>query len=243
MKATKLTTLLLLFILAGALTYCSKKDALPPTPTASFTYTGAGLAPAMVSFTNTSTDATSYLWDFGDNGKSTDRSPTHTYNKAGVYTVTLTAKGADGSSSITTKTVNILAPTSVKVVAIKLSGMSFTDAGGGGWDASTGPDVYCTFSDANEQVLLSGAVHANVTASALPVGWTNAPAFQVSDLSATYKLRVYDKDIDDLPPSPDDFIGGYSFSFAAYAAAGYPTVVPLQTSGSPLKLELQLQWQ
>ncbi len=57
------------------------------TPIASFTSIKNGL---IVNFTNTSTKATSYLWDFGDSNTSTLVNPSHTY-LPGVYTVTLTA--------------------------------------------------------------------------------------------------------------------------------------------------------
>ncbi len=52
-----------------------------------------------VTFTNTSTGATSYGWDFGDGNSSTDENPLHTYADAGTYTVILTAE--TGSSSAT----------------------------------------------------------------------------------------------------------------------------------------------
>ncbi len=41
---------------------------------------------------NFSQGATSYLWDFGDGGTSTDYRPEHVYTKEGTYTVTLIAK-------------------------------------------------------------------------------------------------------------------------------------------------------
>lgn len=44
---------------------------------------------ATVDFTNTSTNAFAYVWDFGDGTGSTDVNPQHTYTAAGTYTVTL----------------------------------------------------------------------------------------------------------------------------------------------------------
>lgn len=40
-------------------------------------------------FTNTSTNATSWSWNFGDGGTSAAQNPSHTYGAAGTYTVTL----------------------------------------------------------------------------------------------------------------------------------------------------------
>jgi len=56
-----------------------------------------GLEPLTVNFTNLSTGATDYLWDFGDGGTSTDVSPAHIYAGFGSYTVTLTANGPGGT--------------------------------------------------------------------------------------------------------------------------------------------------
>jgi PKD repeat protein len=72
----------------------------PPTPmVADFTASPtSGIAPLTVQFTaTTSSNVTSWLWDFGDNTSSTTRNPSHRYSATGVYTVTLTGSGADGS--------------------------------------------------------------------------------------------------------------------------------------------------
>jgi gliding motility-associated-like protein len=49
-----------------------------------------------VRFTNISTGADTYLWDFGDGGTSADTSPSHIYSNTGFYTVTLIASNQFG---------------------------------------------------------------------------------------------------------------------------------------------------
>jgi len=55
----------------------------------------------LVSFTNTSTNANSYLWDFGDATSSTSAATTvtHQYNSAGPFTVKMLATGAGGTDT------------------------------------------------------------------------------------------------------------------------------------------------
>ncbi len=77
----------------------SQEPGIPdPKPVAGFSTAFDGLE---VTFTNTSSDATSYAWDFGDGGTSTDANPVHTYAVAGIYTVSLTATNAVGTSTST----------------------------------------------------------------------------------------------------------------------------------------------
>ena len=61
--------------------------------TADFTAnaTSACAAPLTVQFSNSSSNASSYLWDFGDGSTSTLNSPTHTYTANGNYDVRLIA--------------------------------------------------------------------------------------------------------------------------------------------------------
>jgi len=73
-------------------------------PTANFVGTPtSGAAPLTVTFTDQSTGATSWSWNFGDTGTSTDRNPVHVYNSVGTYTVSLTATNSYGSD-VETKT-------------------------------------------------------------------------------------------------------------------------------------------
>jgi chitodextrinase len=43
-----------------------------------------------VKFTNTSMNADTYEWDFGDGQTSTEQSPSHSWNSPGIYTVKMT---------------------------------------------------------------------------------------------------------------------------------------------------------
>ncbi len=61
---------------------------LTPAPVAQFTYTPANLT---INFTNTSTNGTSYYWNFGDGSTSIQVSPSHTFPGNGNYSVMLVA--------------------------------------------------------------------------------------------------------------------------------------------------------
>jgi PKD repeat protein len=63
-----------------------------PYPEAAFTFSPEyGVPPLDVSFTNLSTGASSYFWNFGDNTFSTAVNPVHTYQETSVYSVLLIA--------------------------------------------------------------------------------------------------------------------------------------------------------
>ncbi len=87
-------TLLVTDILTG----CSQTDTVTvvdvPPPAASFTTSPnppTGHVPLVITFTNTSTNANTFLWVFGDGTTSTLQNPVHTFDTTGVYTVILYA--------------------------------------------------------------------------------------------------------------------------------------------------------
>jgi PKD repeat protein len=79
--------------ISDSITGCSLMDSIlvtvNPAPAANFTSVSG--AAGLVTFTNTSTNSTTYSWNFGDGGTSTVQNPTHTYAANGVYNVTLNA--------------------------------------------------------------------------------------------------------------------------------------------------------
>jgi carboxypeptidase T len=72
----------------------------PPTAAFSGSPT-SGTTPLAVSFTDESTGATSWSWDFGDTGTSTEKDPDHIYTAVGTYTVSLTVTNPFGSDAET----------------------------------------------------------------------------------------------------------------------------------------------
>jgi len=78
-----------------------KKSLPPPVANFSVTVTG-GDAPLTVQFTDESTgDPTSWFWDFGDGGSSTEQNPEYTYEIPGTYTVSLTVSNKVGTDTLT----------------------------------------------------------------------------------------------------------------------------------------------
>ncbi|MEM6297621.1 MAG: PKD domain-containing protein [Bacteroidota bacterium] len=108
---TRLWAVLLLLMSTLFITSCGGDDdpeePAAPAPTADFTFApDAPKAGDAVTFTNTSQNATTYAWEFGDGGTSSLASPSHTFEAAGTYTVKLTATG-EGGEATTEKTVTV----------------------------------------------------------------------------------------------------------------------------------------
>ncbi len=84
---------------------CSKDDESiveTPTPIANFNADVIPDNPQLVSFSNTSENATEFWWNFGDGTEgSTQKHPTHQYTEPGIFTVSLTAMNGDKSAEMT----------------------------------------------------------------------------------------------------------------------------------------------
>lgn len=99
----------LLAIMMLAVTSCVDKEPNYgnfPSKDVDFTYQVDGDEYALdfyvvstVQFTNTSSKSGNVTWDFGDGQTSNEANPKHKYEKAGIYTVTLTVDGVGSKSS------------------------------------------------------------------------------------------------------------------------------------------------
>lgn len=108
MTPTKIT----LYILACCWLCSCKKDAAAPPPDVIYTVSLEGYT---VTFTNQTEGATSYKWDFGDGGSSTDKSPVHTYPGKGKYVPTLYVTTAGGVKAEGSTVINIAKSSAVKL--------------------------------------------------------------------------------------------------------------------------------
>ncbi len=80
--------------------------------------------PFPVTFTNTSTGATTYSWNFGDGNNSASTNPLHVYTAPGTYTVTLHATNSTGTctDSIVKNSFIIISPPVANFTALPDSG-------------------------------------------------------------------------------------------------------------------------
>ena len=77
---------------------------------ADFEITGTTNVGEKLNFMNHSVNSDAYEWDFGDGSSADIETPSHIYLKPGSYTISLTAKGISGSSTLS-KTVTITGTT------------------------------------------------------------------------------------------------------------------------------------
>ncbi len=93
---------------------CFASTAAPVTvhglPTAAFTVSAAEvMLGTPITFTNTSTGAVVYFWDFGDGaGNSTAMHPTYTYLNTGTFTTTLAARTIYGCTDTYSRMLRIV---------------------------------------------------------------------------------------------------------------------------------------
>ena len=144
-------------------------------PVADFSGTPlTGDAPLSVAFTDASTGvATSWSWDFGDTGGSTQQNPTHVYTVAGTYSVSLSTSGPGGTGIETKPAYVTVMP---RVPSPDFSGtplngnepltVSFTDLTSGvvtSWSWSFGDGGSATVQNPSHTYLAAGTYTVSLT--------------------------------------------------------------------------------
>ncbi|GEP94727.1 PKD domain-containing protein [Chitinophaga cymbidii] len=114
-------------LLTAAMAGCKKDE---ETPGADIFYT-VSIEDKTVTFSNETSGAVSYKWDFGDGETSTEESPVHTYPDKGKYVPTLYATTKDGRVSEGSTVIYI-----AKTSPVKLNDNTLAD-----WDGVTQYEV------------------------------------------------------------------------------------------------------
>ena len=218
-----------------------QQSAQSQLPVANFTFRGGGCtAPCTVSFTNSSTNAVSYSWDFGDGTTSTLANPNKTYTAGGTYSVILTATNPAGSNQIS-KIVNVAAaPTKVRITKVTITNFPFVDGNGSAWDPFSGPDVFFNFVNQSNTVLYAGTNlrKTDVTPAMLPLVYNLPTPHEITDFQTPQYLDLWDYD----SPDPDDFINYVGFIMSDYTVGSnpYPSTISLNQNG--IIMTLNLTW-
>lgn len=214
-----------------------------PNPVANFGFLETGnFAPSGVSFTNSSTNASTYYWDFGDGQTSTLQSPTHIYTKGGIFNATLKVKNSIGIENIINKTFTIKdVPTKLKINSMVLTGYPATMPSGGGWDSSDGPDIYPSITSSAGTYEFKDSRKQDFIKSYLPYTFSSGFPFTFTALDFQNTISFYDFD----PVGTNELMGGYYFIVRNHMpkdGTKYPSTIGFQNSASELKFTLNVEW-
>lgn len=194
------TFLVFLFALVVLTTSCKKENTSTPEPQASFTVDGNSSSSIKIgpydqfSLINTSVNADSYVWDFGNGTTSTKKEAVLQYTSAGTYTVTLTAS-KNGKTSVATMKVTVADPVVKQVVISNLS-----------WNSGWGrPTSWPSFTKANVWVeIVKGAPNQtypvlNNGSFAAPLVYKSSIANNVDSTAVPLTFAVPQKTVIDMP--------------------------------------------
>lgn len=232
-----------LFMCLTTLVFISLSCEQEINPVANFSFTENGnFAPSSVSFSNSSSNGSSYLWEFGDGQTSTQQNPNHLYTSGGLFNVTLKVKNSVGIENILNKTVNIKdTPTKLKINSIVLTAYPIATASGGGWDLSSGPDIFTSISDSTRTLSLIAGRKEDMLTNNLPYTFSSGFPIMFSDFDFKNTIEFYDYD----PIGSDEWMGGYYFSIRNHMPINgslYPNTVSFQSESSDLKFTINIEW-
>ncbi|APD05964.1 uncharacterized protein UJ101_00417 [Flavobacteriaceae bacterium UJ101] len=155
-----------------------------------------------VHFINTSTNASTYEWSFGDGVISTEKNPIHTYDVAGTYTVTLTVNTL-GKTSIATQ--QVTTNTDSELPCIVETGENFDPVLGPLWFSyKDGETLFNEFGgmetaivdnivkdDINKSCKVQKYVKTSSAQSWSGVGYVVTNAIKPSEQPSVIKLKVF----------------------------------------------------
>lgn len=121
-----------------------------------------------------------------------------------------------------------------KINTVQITQIPYVDVNANNqtWDLfiNTDPDVFFNIEDANNNILYDGSsdYKSNAPISSLPLSWTLASPYQITNTATTYNIAVYD--LDTPPVDSNDLMGRVSFKMDDHKS-GYPSSFQIGTTG------------
>ena len=212
-----------------------------PTPIASYTESGEPVSPAVIAFQNTSQNADTYIWRFGDGDTTTLTSPSHTYATYGVYSVKLLAINTNTNRIDSCSKSLIITPGKAFIEGVRINTLPFTDSYGAGWDLFSGPDIYPDVVTTSSIILTFQSYYYLDTApSNLPVQWILNTPYQITNWGTAYFIEIWDYD-----DFGDDYIGStYGFRIEdVIITDGYVSSIERQNNTGTINATILIGWQ
>ncbi len=179
---------------AGGTNFVQRQVTLEEPLIAAFTVQPAGAQ--TFQFTNQSTGAVNYLWDFNDGSQSAEVSPMHTYTTPGTYTVTLFASAPNGVQLSAQQQVTVAAPLSVSFTAETVEGDPLTYQ----FNASASGEVAAyNWNFGDEQTGVDNAPQHTYAAPGTYTVTLNVTAADGSSASTTQTLTIEQTPIEPTP--------------------------------------------
>lgn len=181
---------------------------IPPSADFSFTV-GSGVYKSTVTFTNESLHEKTCLWDFGDGQTSTEKSPQHFYENAGVFKVTLTIKNKAGESTIAKNVTVSQSYSKFFLESVLFHGNYAPNA----FDPNSDPDIYVvvTNSTTGQSIRLQNTEYDCPT-TRLPTWWVNIDGARYPSINPfSTKINIAYWDEDNPPSDPDDLVEQFDF--------------------------------
>lgn len=156
---------------------CSKDDTSQPTQqstlNASYSQDRNFIEPnESVNFTNSSTKAVRYEWNFGNGQTSTIANPSAVYTTTGTYTVKLTAYNEANEATTTTSTIKVGERYLTSISVVK---MSKVDLSGNPWSADVNRADLELWLKAPQSNMFDSKTPISVNLNNLPFSWNFVP--------------------------------------------------------------------
>lgn len=135
-----------------------------------------------------------------------------------------------------------LTPSKVLITKITVKSFPNQDAGSN-WDFNGLPDIYVDIENSNSTLYSSNSVYQDAISNGTNTfDFIISPAFAISNVTAPYYISIWDYDLEDTPPSNDDFMAIAAF-YPYDSARGFPSKITVSNFPAQFVLELSLDYE